>query len=125
MYLNSACFEQGLIVPVHELMHTLGFVHEHNRIQVLAMSCYIQPKFLSQNLLESLDKKGVIFSPKSRKPYIKRRQTPDGIHGYKAAISTSAVAGLDFFLAYFWVDNLFCPCLVNILVRDFSTKISY
>ena len=39
MYLNSACFERGLIVPVHELMHTLGFVHEHNRAQVLAMSC--------------------------------------------------------------------------------------
>ena len=38
MYLNSACFERGLIVPVHELMHTLGFVHEHNRAQVLAMS---------------------------------------------------------------------------------------
>ena len=42
MYLNSACFDRGLIVPVHELMHTLGFVHEHNRTLVLAGSwfCY-------------------------------------------------------------------------------------
>ena len=38
MYLNSACFDRGLIVPVHELMHTLGFVHEHNRTLVLAGS---------------------------------------------------------------------------------------
>ena len=36
IHLNSACFERGLIVPVHELMHTLGFVHEHNRTPVLA-----------------------------------------------------------------------------------------
>ena len=36
MYLNSGCFRNGLIVPVHELLHTLGFVHEHNRTLVLA-----------------------------------------------------------------------------------------
>ena len=40
MYLNSACFDRGMIVPVHELMHTLGFVHEHNRTLVLAESFY-------------------------------------------------------------------------------------
>ena len=38
MYLNAACFDRGLIVPVHELMHTLGFVHEHNRTLVLTKS---------------------------------------------------------------------------------------
>ena len=38
MYLNSACFDRGMIGPVHELMHTLGFVHEHNRTLVLAGS---------------------------------------------------------------------------------------
>merc|ERR1712012_951029 len=29
--LNSACFDSGLTTPVHELLHTLGFVHEHTR----------------------------------------------------------------------------------------------
>ena len=38
MYLNSACFRDGLIVPVHALMATLGFKHEHNRTLVLAGS---------------------------------------------------------------------------------------
>ena len=42
IYLNSACFDRGLIVPVHELMHTLGFVHEHNRTLVLAGSTSVQ-----------------------------------------------------------------------------------
>ena len=27
----SACFDSGLTTPVHELLHTLGFVHEHTR----------------------------------------------------------------------------------------------
>ena len=40
IHLNSACFERGLIVPVHELMHTIGFVHEHNRTPVLAWLCF-------------------------------------------------------------------------------------
>jgi len=31
IFLNSACFDNGLITPVHELLHTLGFVHEHSR----------------------------------------------------------------------------------------------
>ena len=38
LYLNAGCFRRGLIVPVHELMHTLGFVHEHNRTLVLTGS---------------------------------------------------------------------------------------
>ena len=31
LYMNSGCFADGLLTPVHELLHTLGFVHEHNR----------------------------------------------------------------------------------------------
>jgi len=31
IYLNSQCFADGLIRTVHELLHTLGFVHEHER----------------------------------------------------------------------------------------------
>ena len=29
--MNSGCFDDGLVTPVHELLHTLGFVHEHTR----------------------------------------------------------------------------------------------
>jgi len=29
--LNSACFRDGIRVPVHQLLHTLGFVGEHTR----------------------------------------------------------------------------------------------
>ena len=47
MYLNSACFDSGLIVPVHELLHTLGFVHEHNRTLVLAGSWFCYKPFWS------------------------------------------------------------------------------
>merc|ERR1712012_1429212 len=31
IYLNKACFDSDLMGPVHELLHTLGFVHEHTR----------------------------------------------------------------------------------------------
>ena len=31
IFLNSGCFANGLVKPVHELLHTLGFVHEHTR----------------------------------------------------------------------------------------------
>merc|ERR1712172_191575 len=31
LHLNRGCFNRGLMVPVHELLHTLGFVHEHTR----------------------------------------------------------------------------------------------
>ena len=47
MFLNSACFDRGLIVPVHELLHTLGFVHEHNRTLVLAGSWFCHKPFWS------------------------------------------------------------------------------
>ena len=47
MYLNSACFNKGLIGPVHELMHTLGFVHEHTRTLVLAGSWFCHNPFWS------------------------------------------------------------------------------
>ena len=47
MTLNSACFNRGLIVPVHELMHTLGFVHEHNRTLVLAGSWSVHKLFVN------------------------------------------------------------------------------
>ena len=33
--LNSACFRAGMIVPVQQLLHTLGFVGEHTRTRVL------------------------------------------------------------------------------------------
>jgi len=45
LYLNSRCFDTGLIVPVHELMHMLGFVHEHNRTLVFG-PLKIHPDFL-------------------------------------------------------------------------------
>ena len=42
LYMNLLrCFDNGLIVPVHLLMHTLGFLHEHNRTLVLAGSCFV------------------------------------------------------------------------------------
>ena len=47
MYLNAACFDRGLIVPVHELMHTLGFVHEHNRTLVFVWSLVIGVTFVA------------------------------------------------------------------------------
>ena len=31
LWLNKACFRHGIMIPVHELLHTLGFVHEHTR----------------------------------------------------------------------------------------------
>ena len=47
MSLNSACFRDGLIVPVHELLHTLGFVHEHNRTLVCVWSLVIGVTFVA------------------------------------------------------------------------------
>ena len=47
MFLNSGCFRRGLIVPVHELLHTLGFVHEHNRTLVLAGSWSVHKLFVN------------------------------------------------------------------------------
>ena len=37
LILNSRCFDNGLMTPVHELLHTLGFVHEHERTLVLTI----------------------------------------------------------------------------------------
>ena len=37
LMLNSRCFHNGLMTPVHELLHTLGFVHEHERTLVLTI----------------------------------------------------------------------------------------
>ena len=31
LFMNEGCFENGLIGPVHELLHTAGFIHEHTR----------------------------------------------------------------------------------------------
>ena len=33
--MNRGCFNNGLVDPVHLLLHTLGFPHEHNRTLVL------------------------------------------------------------------------------------------
>ena len=49
LYMNAGCFDNGLIVPVHELMHTLGFVHEHNRTLVLAGSWFFHQLFQSSS----------------------------------------------------------------------------
>ena len=31
LFMNAGCFRNGLINPVHELLHTAGFIHEHTR----------------------------------------------------------------------------------------------
>jgi len=31
LWMNAGCFENGLIIPVHELLHVAGFIHEHTR----------------------------------------------------------------------------------------------
>ena len=31
LFMNEGCFRNGLIGPVHELLHTAGFIHEHTR----------------------------------------------------------------------------------------------
>ena len=35
--LNRQCFEDGLMTTVHQLLHTLGFTHEHSRTLVLTI----------------------------------------------------------------------------------------
>ena len=35
MTLGQSCFTDGMITPAHELLHVLGFVHEHTRTLVL------------------------------------------------------------------------------------------
>ena len=41
LYMNARCFANGLIVPVRQLMRTLGFAYEHNRTLVLAGSGFV------------------------------------------------------------------------------------
>ena len=41
LYMNARCFYDGLIVPVRQLMRTLGFAYEHNRTLVLAGSGFV------------------------------------------------------------------------------------
>ena len=41
LYMNDECFKDGLLKPVHELLHTLGFIHEHTRNTALGTN----PKF--------------------------------------------------------------------------------
>ena len=31
LFMNTGCFDNGLIGPVHELLHSAGFIHEHTR----------------------------------------------------------------------------------------------
>ena len=31
LFYFSGCFNDGMMTAVHEMMHTLGFVHEHTR----------------------------------------------------------------------------------------------
>ena len=34
IYLDSGCFDNGLLKPVHELLYTLGFVHDIQYINI-------------------------------------------------------------------------------------------
>ena len=69
------CFESGLTIPVHELVHTLGFVHEHTRPD--------RDKFISINFDNILPGKKKNFEKKTQgnsdffeKGVVERKNTP-------------------------------------------------
>ena len=64
IYLNSVCFDNGMIVPVHQLLHTLGFVHEHNRTLVLTARLCTKTPFLmlTMNISGKRQKKATSIS---------------------------------------------------------------
>ena len=35
--LSPTCFDLGMMTPAHEILHVLGFTHEHNRTLVLTV----------------------------------------------------------------------------------------
>merc|ERR1719460_2945275 len=80
--MNSGCFEDGLLKPVHELLHTLGFVpevltyrhglpdetwHEPNPVDPLSLIDQVELA-LAYNCADSLTKKNLVdYAHRNRK----------------------------------------------------------